>query len=105
VVLQGTVYVPKVGVIRIRQSQPVAGESKRDFQTGRLWNWDVSLITEFTIPDLALALAHPARVVAIDLGLKDFVVLSDTRRVPAPQLSPPGAQATPSAADLGPAVG
>jgi putative transposase len=82
----GKVSVPKVGLVRIRQSMPVdlptkGATFKRD-ATGR---WFVTLTAEFEMPDVALPEADPSRVVGIDLGLKDFSVTSDGERVPAPK--------------------
>lgn len=80
------VYVPKVGSVEIRQSQPVEGETKSaTFKRDATGKWDVTLVTEFTMPDAALPPAQAAAVIGIDLGLKDFAVLSDGERVPAPR--------------------
>ncbi len=85
-VMDGAVYVPKVGPVGIRQSQPVEGETRSaTFKRDATGNWDVTLVTEFAMPDAALPAADPSRVVGIDLGLKDFAVLSDGERVPVPQ--------------------
>jgi len=82
----GRVYIPKVGSVRIRQSQPVDGETKSaTFNRDVAGNWDVMLVSEFTMPATALPAADTARVVGIDLGLKTFAVLSDGERVPIPQ--------------------
>ena len=45
----------------------------------------MTLVTEFTIPDTAFPAVDPACVVGIDLGLKEFAVLSDGERIPVPQ--------------------
>jgi putative transposase len=83
---EGSVYVPKIGAIGIRQSRPVDGATKSaTFKRDATGNWDVTLVTEFTMPDTALPAVDPARVVGIDLGLKDFAVLSDGERIPAPK--------------------
>jgi len=85
-VANGAIYIPKVGVVGIRQSQPVDGDTKSaTFKRDATGNWDVTLVTEFNMPDIALPAADPGRVVGIDLGLKDFAVLSDGARVPVPQ--------------------
>ena len=82
----GRVYVPKVGSVGIRQSQPVEGDTKSaTFKRDAAGNWDVTLVSEFTMPDAAPIAADPACVVGIDLGLKDFAVLSNGERIPAPQ--------------------
>jgi putative transposase len=80
------VYVPKVGWVKIRQSQfidcPIKGATfKRDAQG----HWYVSLVAEFEMSDIPLPPANPERVVGGDLGLDDFLVLSDGTRIPAPR--------------------
>ena len=85
-VADGRVYVPKVGSVGIRQSQTVDGTTKSaTFKRDATGKWDVTLVSEFTMPDTALPFADSARVVGIDLGLKDFAVLSNGERIPAPQ--------------------
>jgi putative transposase len=69
-VADGRVYVPKVGSVPIRQSQAVDGATKSaTFKCDVTGNWDVTLVTEFTMSDTALPLADPARVVGVDLGV------------------------------------
>src|SRR5262249_47723257 len=49
-------------------------------------HWYVSLVVEFEMPDVALPAPDPAKVVGIDLGLKDFATLSDgSEPIPAPK--------------------
>jgi putative transposase len=85
-VSDGKVYVPKVGWVRIRQSQPVTEKTRSaTFRRQADGHWYVSLVVEFEMPDVALPMPDPAKVVGIDLGLKDFAVLSDGERVPAPK--------------------
>jgi putative transposase len=85
-IADGRVYVPKVGSVAIRQSQPVKGDTKSaTFKRDATGHWDVTLVTEFTMPDTALPAGNPCRMVGIDLGLKDFAVLSNGERIPAPQ--------------------
>ena len=86
-VADSQVYVPKVGWIRIHQSQPVDGETKSaTFKRDATGHWDVSVVTEFTMPDTPLMPADPAKVVGVDLGLRDFATFSDgSVPVPAPQ--------------------
>ena len=82
----GRVSVSKVGSVGIRQSQPVDGETKSaTFKQDATGNWDVTLGSVFITPDTPLIAADPACVVGIDLGLKDFAVLSNGERIPAPQ--------------------
>lgn len=80
----GKVYCPKVGWVRIRQSQPVVETIKSaTFKRDALGHWYVTLTAEFEMPDVALP--EPVKVVGIDLGLKDFAVLSDGERTQAPK--------------------
>jgi putative transposase len=85
-IADGRVYVPKVGLVGIRQSQSVDGNTKSaTFKRDATGRWDVTLTSEFTMPDTALPAVDPAHVVGIDLGLKDFAVLSNGERILAPQ--------------------
>jgi len=85
-VADGRMYVPKVGSVAIRKSQTVDGDTKSaTFKRDMLGNWDVTLVSEFAMPDTALPVPDPHRVIGIDLGLHDFAVLSNGVRVPAPK--------------------
>jgi putative transposase len=82
----GKVYVPKVGWVRIRQSRDVAEATRSaTFRKRADGHWYVSLVVEFEMPDVALPTPDPAKVVGLDLGLKDFAVLSDGGRIPTPK--------------------
>lgn len=80
----GKVYCPKVGGIRLRQSQPIEGDTKSaTFKRDATGKWFVTLMAEFEMPDVPLSpLQNP---IGIDMGLKDFATLSDGTRVPVPQ--------------------
>jgi putative transposase len=85
-IVDGRVYVPKVGWVRIRQSQPVDLPTKSaTFKRDATGHWYVILTAEFAMPDVALPTPDPAKVVGIDLGLKDFAVTSEGERIPAPK--------------------
>ncbi|WP_245587694.1 RNA-guided endonuclease InsQ/TnpB family protein, partial [Calidithermus chliarophilus] len=80
------VYVPKVGWVRIRQSQPIDCPIKgATFKREADGHWYVTLTAEFEMPDVPLPPANPERVVGVDLGLKDFAVLSDGTRIAPPR--------------------
>jgi putative transposase len=82
----GKVYCPKVGWVRVRQSREVAEATRSaTFRREANGKWYVSLVVEFEMPDVPLPLPDPAKVVGIDLGLKDFAVVSDGDRTPAPR--------------------
>jgi len=48
-------------------------------------HWHVTLTAEFEMPEVPLPPANPERVVGIDLGLRDFAVLSDGTRIAPPK--------------------
>jgi putative transposase len=82
----GKVYVPKVGWVRIRQSREIEGKTKSaTFKRDATGRWYVALTTEFDMPDVEPP--TPENPVGVDLGIKDFFVLSDGERVPAPRFA------------------
>jgi len=82
----GKVYVPKIGLVKIRQSMPVDLPTKgATFRRDAVGHWFVTLTAEFEMPDVGLPTVDPSLVVGIDLGLKDFAILSDGELIPAPK--------------------
>lgn len=82
----GKVYVPKVGKVRIRQSQTVEETTRSaTFRRGADGKWYISLTVCFDMPDVPLPPPDPARVVGIDLGLNDFATVTDARSIPTPK--------------------
>jgi putative transposase len=83
----GKVSVPKVGPVRIRQSQPLELPTKSaTFRRSADGKWYVTLTAEFEMPDVALPDPEPVKIVGIDLGLIDFATLSDgSAPIPAPK--------------------
>jgi len=82
----GVLTVPKMGAIKVRQSQEVEGATKSaTFKRDACGHWFVSLVSEVEMPDVPLPVPREDRTVGIDLGLKDAVVTSDGKRVPAPR--------------------
>jgi putative transposase len=85
-VKDGKVYVPKVGWVRIRQSQPVEGTTKSaTFRRDACGHWYVTFTVEFEMPDVALPMPDPAKVAGIDLGLKVFAAITGRKPVPNPR--------------------
>jgi putative transposase len=84
----GKVYVPKIGDVRIFQSQEVAEKTKSaTFKRGADGKWYVSLVVEFEMPDVPIPAPDPAKTVGIDVGLIDFATFSDpaAKPIPAPK--------------------
>ena len=82
----GKVYVPKIGWIRIHQSQTVDCQTKSaTFKRDASGHWYVTLTAEFEMPDIPLASPNPDRATGFDAGLKDFVVFSNGERIPPPK--------------------
>lgn len=80
------VYIPKVGWVAIRQSQPIDCAIKgATFKRDTEGYWYVALTAEFAMPDVPLYPTNHERVVGIDLGLKDFAVTSDGTRIAPPK--------------------
>lgn len=82
----GYVRIPKLGRVKIRQSQNVdlpirAVTIKRD-AAGR---WFAVLLTEFELPPITGPGPDNAGFIGIDLGLKEFAVLSDGVRIESPR--------------------
>jgi putative transposase len=92
-VVGSAVRVPKIGLVRLRLSRPVEGETKSaTFKQDGCGYWDVSLVAETQMPVAVLPLPDPARSVGLDLGLKDAVVPSDAPPIPAPRFYRRGAR-------------
>jgi putative transposase len=82
----GRVYVPKIGWVRIYQSQPVDCQTKSaTFKRDACGHWYVTLTAEFDMPDTPLEPINEDHVIGFDAGLKDFAVFSDGERVATPK--------------------
>jgi hypothetical protein len=58
------VIIPKIGPIAIRQSQAIDGTTKSaTFKRDSRFNWDVTLVSEFTMPDTPFPVADPVNVI------------------------------------------
>lgn len=80
----GKVYCPKIGWLKIRQSQVIDGVTKRaTFKRDACEAWFVTLTAEFEMPDTALPVAQ--NPIGVDMGLKEFVTLSNGEGTPAPR--------------------
>lgn len=80
----GKVYCPKIGWIKIRQSQDVEGQTKSaTFKRNACGEWFVTLTVEFEMPDTKLP--APKKPIGVDVGLSDFITLSNGETVQAPK--------------------
>jgi putative transposase len=79
------VYLPKIGWVRFRKSQEIEGTIKRATVSNAVSGWYVSIQVETEAHPTVQAPVTEETTVGVDLGLADFVVLSDGTRVPAPQ--------------------
>jgi putative transposase len=85
-VIDGRVYVPKIGWIKIRQSREIDGQTKSaTFACEPDGHWYVSIVAEFDMPDTPLPEPKPEQTVGVDLGLKEFAVTSDGERTASPK--------------------
>ncbi len=83
---EGYLTIPKIGRVKVRQSQAVEGMTKSaTFKRDACGHWFVSLVAEMDMPDLPLPAPDPERTIGVDLGVKDAVVTSDGERVAAPR--------------------
>ena len=83
----GGVYVPSMGSIKIRQSQPVELPTKSaTFKRTGVGHWFVTLVAEFEIP-AAKAPIRAERAIGFDAVLQppNYLVGSDGSEVPAPR--------------------
>ena len=74
----GRVYIPKIGRVAVRQSQPCdlplkSATFKRD-ATGK---WYVLLVAEFDLPDLPRPAFEPETAIGIDVGFDRFATDSN----------------------------
>jgi putative transposase len=80
------VYVPKIGQVRIRQSQTVEEKTKSaTFRRSADGKWYVTLTVEFEMPDIPLPSPDPVNIVGIDLGLKTFATITDQEPILCPK--------------------
>lgn len=85
-VKNGCVYIPKIGWVGMRQSKPIDGRIKSTtFTRDAIGHWYVSFTTEHEVQDGLLPPVNPNRIIGLDQGVADLVVLSDGTEVPAPR--------------------
>src|SRR5437763_1739479 len=77
--------VPKVGLVRLRLSQPIVGTTKSaTFKQDACGHWHVPLVSHIEKPAVALPMPPVQQTVGVDLGLTDTDVFSEGHRGTAP---------------------
>ncbi len=79
------VYLPKMGWVRFRKSREIEGQIKRATVRHKASGWYIAIVCEVEIEPRPV---EPTRseVIGVDLGLRDFAIMSDGERVPNPGL-------------------
>jgi putative transposase len=74
----GRVYIPKIGWVKVRQSQAVDLPLKSaTFKRDATSKWHVSLVVEFNLPDLPTPPIETETAIGIDVGFERFATDSD----------------------------
>lgn len=82
----GRVCVPKIGWIKIRQSQPIDCPTKSaTFKRDACGNWFVCLVAEFALPERVAPKVRLEDVAGGDVGLNTFLTLSDETEIDNPR--------------------
>ncbi|MNS14891.1 putative transposase [compost metagenome] len=81
----GRVYLPKIGWVKYRDSRPLEGKILQATIKRQGEHWFISLACQVEMPDATFAGIIEERAVGIDVGLKNFAVLSDGTQVANPR--------------------
>ena len=76
------IFIPKVGEVKYRNSRPIEGKVKSITVSCSCGEWYVSVLTEQEIQEKPKTFDSP---VGIDVGLKEFAVLSTGEVIPNPR--------------------
>ncbi len=76
------IFIPKVGEVKYRNSRPIEGKVKSITVSKNCGHWYVSVLTEQEIQEQPKTFNNP---VGIDVGLKEFAVLSTGEVIPNPR--------------------
>lgn len=83
---ESRVYVPKIGWVKIRQSQAVDCPTKSaTFKRGACGKWFVTLVAEFELPEQQVPKVLIEEVAGGDVGLNTFLTLSDETEIENPR--------------------
>ncbi len=88
VVRDGTVVIPKIGCVRIRQHRATEGQTKSaTFKRDAAGYWFVTLVAVVEVPSWPKPVPTLETTVGVDAGLKDFAVLSTGQRIANPRFA------------------
>jgi putative transposase len=76
------IFIPKVGKVKYRNSRPIEGKVKSITVSKSYGEWYISVLTEQEIQEKPKTFDSP---VGIDVGLKEFAVLSTGEVIPNPR--------------------
>jgi len=76
------IFIPKVGEVKYRNSRPIEGKVKPITVSKNCGHWYVSVLTEQEIQEKPKTFVNP---IGIDVGLKEFAVLSTGEVIPNPR--------------------
>jgi len=79
---KGFVFIPKVGEVKMKKHRPLQGKPKSltVIQDGE--QWFVSILCEVNLKEKEKESFDPEKCVGIDLGIKEFAVISDETIIP-----------------------
>src|SRR5262252_5299791 len=84
---RGRVYIPRIGRVAVRQSEPCDLPLKSaTFKREATGKWYVSLVVEFNLPDLPKPAIESETAIGIDVGFDRFATDSDGGIVENPRL-------------------
>lgn len=84
----GTVRIPKIGTVRIRQHRSLEGVTKSaTFKRNATGHWFVTVIAQVKRPDWSPPSHTSDTTVGVDAGLTDFAVLSTGERIANPRFA------------------
>lgn len=82
----GRVYVPQIGLVKVRQSQAIDLPMKSaTFKREATGKWFVSQVAEFHLADLPKPAIEPETAIGIDVGFDRFATASDGRVIENPR--------------------
>lgn len=82
---EGRVFLPKIGWVRYRDSRPVVGRIRQATIKREGAHWFVCLVCDVEVASKVPVPTDDTRIIGIDVGLKNFAVLSDGTEIENPR--------------------